>query len=362
MSAFNNKAEAIQHLADYTGKKIIIAISEEEQELIEIAKDPQEAYGTAAFLLKRFKDVPEVIINSIAQDPDLSYKYAELLKGKDVPEAIVEGITKDKYRTYDYADYILKNKNVPDIIIKTIAQDPKDAYEYAEEALKWKNIPKVIVEGIAQDPESALKYADVFNLFYDKENKVFKEKSMSDELKFGSVSEAIQHLADYTGERIVIGASLSEMQRRYDNMVPDSYWDGDPNLSDIFEDDLNTIERDLKESKQEVLNMLSKEGISNVTIDFSDFEDYTLTEEDKYVWTAGLNVKVTIKGEGLEKADEVLKDYITNPENVYEPGDGVFDVFFNLLELDEFNLLYEGEGGKNEYDINFSLSHDGNDY
>ena len=157
-----------------------------------IAKTESFAYTYAYYELKG-ENVPEIIINSIAKDPYYAKKYAkeyhlnyneenktfkknsieeiakdpitaynyanDVLKGKNVPDIILNSIAKNPLHAQIYAREVLKGENVPEVILKSIAKNPEDAYNYSREFLKGKNIPDILIKGMAQDPHYAFNFA-----------------------------------------------------------------------------------------------------------------------------------------------------------------------------------------------------------
>lgn len=258
---FLNINDSIQYLSDLTNQKVVVssysrevdnAIFDARESLKDkedihpdnidvISRDPEASYDVAYQLIVRDREVPEQLEKSIIKDESVLNKYYEELKYRNKPiskiikneifnstkiatytkeikdahlkildlmknneevrEDLEDIISKDELASYDYAFKLIeKDKEVPLKIEKSLIKDPEYAYWYAE-ALEEKNkkVP-VFVEDAIRGSEFEEAYFFVSSVL----NKKSKENKMNEEIKFSSTKEAIQYLADLTGEEVRI--------------------------------------------------------------------------------------------------------------------------------------------------------------
>lgn len=148
-----------------------------------ISKNNYEAKDYAILLYNNSEEIPEIILNSIAESPINSYDYAIYILRREgeekIPDRIIKGIAKDANSSYKYAEELIIQNNgdinsIPDIIIKGIAKHPKFSYYYIfnliqEDEKYIENIPDILLESISQKSYYSLNYATEILKKYNEE-------------------------------------------------------------------------------------------------------------------------------------------------------------------------------------------------
>lgn len=127
-----------------------------------VAKSSMYSYQYAADILGG-ENVPDIIIKGISENSDYAHRYATFLKGENVPDIIIYSMAEDQWNSTEYAIEVLQGFDVPDVLLDTISQNAYNAHRYAHALLRigelLENIPSVIIDGIASDPLEALQFA-----------------------------------------------------------------------------------------------------------------------------------------------------------------------------------------------------------
>jgi hypothetical protein len=184
---FATEQEAMQYLADVTGKQIKIAKEE----------DPMDVY------FDEYED---------ERDP---YEYDPKLSDK---EALDEAKSNIDYALF-YFDLLQedldntgkKHKNY-DELVKIIAKDPKVSFNLVKDMVRRKReVPAELEKGISLNLDLAEEYAKILKQLNQPVPQVIKEALYDNiEMSFTGSNEAIQYLSDITGKRIKIAKSLIE--------------------------------------------------------------------------------------------------------------------------------------------------------
>jgi len=187
---FASVNQALQHLADIMGKTIKIAAVSSKQippEEAQFGSDPRMAYER----LKEIKSNKEEV-------------------HKDVIDFLEDKVARSDTSSFDYALIVLNGRFPKGE--KTIQKNPQMSYAYAK-ALLDKKIPVTqgILNAVAKDRTRAEKLAESFGLTYDAKTGKLEtskeEAKMVASIEFTSTNQAIQHLADIMGKKIVIASS-----------------------------------------------------------------------------------------------------------------------------------------------------------
>lgn len=147
---FGSYEDAMIHLANITGEKVVVT-----------EKESFKALNEAKNIVKSGGKVSEELVNKICEDVYNAENYAELLlkyNKEFAPNNVLNAFVSNKNALNMYIDSVFMNKidikYMPPILIKSIIQDPKRSFSFLFRAKKenqGQNIPKEIIRTVAED-------------------------------------------------------------------------------------------------------------------------------------------------------------------------------------------------------------------
>jgi hypothetical protein len=216
-----------------------------------ISKSPEDSYRLARVLYKSKKEVPDAIIDGMSRDVKPSFNYAKTLakQSEKAPPKIEKTISKDSHASSSYTRFLIKmgmeiptsiieglndrdvmgikeiasaliykDERLPDALERKLERSYRSFYTGYMNALKDPNTTpkKWLIEKTRKEEDKALEDAkkawgpwggrgklSVVKRMIDERN-----NNMSNDLRFGSINEALQYLSDFTGARVKIAAPI----------------------------------------------------------------------------------------------------------------------------------------------------------
>jgi len=139
------------------------------------------------------------------------------------------------------------------------------------------------------------------------------------ELRFSSTQEAIQHLSDVSGSRIIVADNFSELQKNYDNMTPE---DDDLDPEDIFFSEIEELENDFESAA------------NGLDVEISDlsFENLKIVPKDKSTVNATVKISVMEDSEAFDDFIERVESKSNGLSSTTKDGKDIYEVSFELMK------------------------------
>jgi hypothetical protein len=127
-------------------------VEPEEKYLKVIALQPSKSEQYAKLVVDKGDKVPEVILQSISNDPKTSERFASHLRMSNVSQY---------HKNVDGKEVSIRRAKavpIPEIILNGIAGDPEVAYGFLYYIIKYdkKKAPEILIKGLASRPDLAI--------------------------------------------------------------------------------------------------------------------------------------------------------------------------------------------------------------